>query len=341
MLCAKAQNIIMNIQKAMNIQAGVSGHTREEWFQQLKEVAQLFIMAQVAATKLEQTVSTEKAQLQGSLLAALKERDAAISQSESARREIKMLRSRLEDVELAAKATEIQEDGDQMVHDDHASPQSYRVFRITWLTNMCCPAERSYPPMYELDQGQHQWPRQPQEADFRSGRGKQRCEGEGAGKYLNPSSDNLADQHVIASGTLSRPVSRIEGFPRSQLHRWIDTLPTASVRLSSTGLRTTPVPSGTGLRSSLSLPRFSAAYPASRRRSMVLPPTSSQTLRICLAAISRVRWQGSRWTGCAWTSLTPALTALSPRSPPLPIASIPESANPMLMVRWEVNTAPR
>ena len=88
----------MRMQQSTNTQVGLPNTVRDEWFQNLKDVAQNFIQAQVAATKLEQMLTTEKAQLQGSLSAALNERDLALSQKESALQEVEMLRRRLQEV---------------------------------------------------------------------------------------------------------------------------------------------------------------------------------------------------------------------------------------------------
>ena len=89
--------MIMKMQQATNSQVGLPGNVRDEWFQQLKDIAQLFIQAQVAATKIEQLSNTEKVQLQGSLSSALTERDLAVAQKQSAQQEVEILRGRLQE----------------------------------------------------------------------------------------------------------------------------------------------------------------------------------------------------------------------------------------------------
>lgn len=85
----------MRLQQATNNQVGLTSSIREGWFEELRNVAQCFITAQQASAKLEQAVNTERAQLQGSLSAALNERDLRASERDSAEQEVKFLRGRL------------------------------------------------------------------------------------------------------------------------------------------------------------------------------------------------------------------------------------------------------
>lgn len=88
----------MRLQQATNNQVGLTSSIREGWFEELRSVAQCFITAQQASAKLEQAVNTERAQLQGSLSAALNERDLRASERDTALQEVKFLRSRLSEL---------------------------------------------------------------------------------------------------------------------------------------------------------------------------------------------------------------------------------------------------
>lgn len=88
----------MRLQQATNNQVGLTTSIREGWFEELRSVAQCFITAQQASAKLEQAVNTERAQLQGSLSAALNERDLRTSERDTAQQEINFLRTRLDEI---------------------------------------------------------------------------------------------------------------------------------------------------------------------------------------------------------------------------------------------------
>ena len=85
----------MRLQQATNNQVGLTSAIREGWFEELRSVAQCFVTAQQASARLEQAVNTERAQLQGSLSAALNERDIRASERDSADQEVRFLRARL------------------------------------------------------------------------------------------------------------------------------------------------------------------------------------------------------------------------------------------------------
>jgi len=144
MLCAKAQTLVMKMQQATNSQVGLPGQVRDDWFQKLKDVAQLFVQAQVISTKLEQTSTTEKAQLQGALSAAISERDLAVSQTEAAQQEIQMLRSRLDELfRTGGPHAMTQGNAEQNEGHQASTPPLFRLSLEAWLTNMACSAERS------------------------------------------------------------------------------------------------------------------------------------------------------------------------------------------------------
>ncbi len=103
--CTRAQTMIMRLQQATNTQVGLSSSARDAWFDQLKQVAQCFVAANQASSRIEQVVTTEKAQLQGALAAALNERDLANTQREAAQQEVDMLRSRLREQADSAESS--------------------------------------------------------------------------------------------------------------------------------------------------------------------------------------------------------------------------------------------
>lgn len=103
----------MRLQQATNSQVGLTSAIREGWFEELRGVAQYFVTAQQASARLEQAINTERAQLQGSLSAALNERDIRASERDSADQEVKFLRVCLN--ELTNKVQGHQGNGDNRV----------------------------------------------------------------------------------------------------------------------------------------------------------------------------------------------------------------------------------
>lgn len=85
----------MRLQQAANNQVGLPSAARDQWFEELREVAQHFISAQHSISQIEQAMGTERAQLQGALSAASNGRDIAIAERNSAIQEATMLRGRL------------------------------------------------------------------------------------------------------------------------------------------------------------------------------------------------------------------------------------------------------
>ncbi len=88
----------------------------------LSRSPQCFVAANQASSRIEQVVTTEKAQLQGALAAALNERDLANTQREAAQQEVDMLRSRLREQADSAESSKEPINGLGNAEEVHAPP---------------------------------------------------------------------------------------------------------------------------------------------------------------------------------------------------------------------------